>query len=74
MTDTMDRTDHRLSDTDDDDEIVAHIVKRDDQMRGYFEGKEITALCGTKWVPCKDYQGLPVCQACVAELARLRST
>jgi hypothetical protein len=42
-----------------------------DQMRGYFSGEPITALCGKKWVPSRDYQGLPICQACVDERDRL---
>lgn len=53
-----------------DSDAVAHIVTRDQQMKGYVEGKPIRALCGKVWVPSRDYQGLPVCQACVAERDR----
>lgn len=53
-----------------DSDAVAHIVTKDQQMKGYVEGKPIKALCGKVWVPSRDYQGLPVCQACVAERDR----
>ena len=46
---------------------VAHIVTKDQQMRGYVGGEPIKALCGKVWVPSRDYQGLPICQGCVDE-------
>lgn len=49
---------------------VAHIVHKDEQMRGYVGGQPIRALCGKVWVPSRDPQGLPVCQACVEERDR----
>ncbi|MGB7860598.1 MAG: DUF3039 domain-containing protein [Acidimicrobiia bacterium] len=49
---------------------VAHIVTKDQQMRGYVGGEAITALCGKVWVPSRDYKGLPVCQACADERDR----
>ena len=52
-------------------DAVAHIVMRDDQMKGYLTGETIQALCGKVWVPTRDYQGLPVCEACRAEQGRL---
>ncbi len=58
----------RLDDGESD--AVAHIVTKDQQMRGYVEGKPIRALCGKVWVPTRDYQGLPVCQPCVRERDR----
>jgi hypothetical protein len=54
-----------------DDEALAHIVMRDDQMKGYLTGEAIRALCGKTWVPTRDYQGLPVCQACSDERDRI---
>lgn len=54
-----------------DSDKVAHIVMKNDQMRGYFAGEPIKALCGKVWVPSRDYQGLPVCQACADERDRL---
>lgn len=53
-----------------DSDAVAHVVTKDQQMKGYFEGKPIRALCGKVWVPSRDYQGLPICRACVAERER----
>lgn len=50
---------------------VAHIVMKEDQMRGYLTGEPIRALCGKVWVPTRDYQGLPVCQPCSDERERL---
>lgn len=43
---------------------IAHIVWKDDQMRGYLEGIPIVALCGKKWIPSRDYKNLPVCEEC----------
>lgn len=56
-----------------DGDAVAHIVMKDDQMRGYVTGEPIKALCGKTWIPSRDYQGLPVCQACVEERDRIIS-
>lgn len=53
-----------------DSDGLAHIVTKDEQMRGYVGGQPIKALCGKVWVPTRDYAGLPVCQACVAERDR----
>jgi hypothetical protein len=44
---------------------------KDDQMRGYLTGEPIQALCGKVWIPSRDYQGLPLCQACREERDRL---
>jgi hypothetical protein len=66
---TLPRTDPRTSQDDSDE--YAHIVMRDDQMRGYVSGEPIEALCGKVWVPSRDYQRRPVCQACVEVRDRL---
>ena len=66
---TLRRPQPHLTEEDSDD--VAHIVMKGDQMRGYFTGEAITALCGKVWVPSRDYEGLPVCQACSDERDRL---
>lgn len=50
---------------------LAHIVMKEDQMRGYMTGEPIKALCGKVWVPTRDYQGLPVCQRCSDERDRI---
>lgn len=59
----------RTSQGDSDDH--AHIVMKDDQMRGYVAGEPIEALCGKIWVPSRDYRDRPVCQACIDERDRL---
>lgn len=72
MTDSRSRTlpiEKTVTDVGDED-AVAHIVTKDQQMKGYIEGKAIRALCGKVWVPSRDYQGLPVCRACAKERDR----
>lgn len=54
-----------------DSDEHAHIVMKEDQMRGYLSGEPIKALCGKIWVPSRDYEGLPVCQACSDERDRI---
>lgn len=56
---------------DDSPDEIAHIVMRDDQMRGYATGAAITALCGKVWIPTRDYEGLAVCPKCSAERDRI---
>lgn len=53
--------------------LVAHIVRKEDQMPGYL-GEEIEALCGKRWIPSRDFEGLPVCEACKAEAERIRAS
>jgi len=59
--------------SDGDGDGMAHIVTKDDQMKGYVTGEPIRALCGKVWVPSRDFQGLPVCQVCESERDRRRS-
>jgi len=68
-TETQRRGQPRLDDGD--AEHVAHIVMKSDQMRGYYAGEPIVALCGRTFVPSRDYEGLPVCQSCQDERDRL---
>jgi hypothetical protein len=44
-----------------------------DQLRGYVAGEAIVALCGKTFVPSRDYEGLPVCEACQGERDRILS-
>ena len=67
-TTTLRRPQPRTSNGDGDG--LAHIVSKDDQMKGYVSGEPIRALCGKVWVPSRDYQGLPVCQPCADERDR----
>lgn len=57
-----------------DEPKVAHIVTKEDQMQGYIFGKEITALCGEKWIPTRDYEGKPVCEPCFIALQQIKSS
>ncbi len=68
-TSTIHRRETRTSQGDNDE--VAHIVMKDDQMKGYMAGQPIKALCGKVWVPSRDYSGLPVCQKCTETRDRI---
>ncbi len=68
-TSTLPRTNPRTDSGDGDG--VAHIVTKEDQMRGYLTGEAIKALCGKVWVPSRDYEGLPICKTCEDERDRL---
>lgn len=59
---------------DSDEPIEAHIVMKNDQMRGYVEGQPIMALCGKIWVPGYDPTQLPVCERCKAKAASIVSS
>lgn len=48
---TVEEPDVRTNRGDSDE--VAHIVMKDDQMRGYMSGTPIQALCGKVWVPTR---------------------
>ncbi|MBJ7307237.1 MAG: DUF3039 domain-containing protein, partial [Acidimicrobiia bacterium] len=61
--DVSERQDTRPSDPDLEEGKVAHIIRKDDQMRGYVLGEEITALCGEKFIPTRDPYQYPVCEA-----------
>lgn len=71
MTDRDTSTLRRAQPSTGDGDSEAHIVMKDDQMKGYLIGQPIEALCGKVWIPTRDYQGLPVCQSCADERDRL---
>lgn len=58
----------QLGDTDNEAGNVAHIV--DQHIPGnsigdaIVFGTEIVALCGYRWIPTRDPQKFPVCEAC----------
>ncbi len=56
---------------DGDHERFAHIVKRDELADAMIFGKEITALCGKKWIPARDPEKFPVCPDCRDRLAAM---
>ncbi len=57
-----------LDDSIDDGEGdgLAHFVKKDDIIAATFSGKPAFALCGKRWVPNRNPEGLPVCPKCAA--------
>ena len=56
---------------DGDHERFAHIVRREELTDAMVYGKEITALCGKKWIPTRDPERFPVCPACRDALAAM---
>jgi hypothetical protein len=58
--------------SDGDHERFSHIVRKDDQMKGYVLGESVVALCGKVWVPSRDPEKYPVCPTCLEVLAVLR--
>lgn len=47
-----------------DHDLFSHYASKKDIERATFEGVEITALCGKKWRPSRDFTKFPVCQTC----------
>jgi hypothetical protein len=68
-TEVVERPDTRPSDPEVEEGKVAHIIRKDDQMRGYVLGEEITALCGERFIPTRDPERYPVCEGCREALA-----
>jgi hypothetical protein len=56
-----------------DDDRLAHIGRAADVNRAYVTGEEITALCGKRFVPSRDPERYPVCQACLAALQGIKA-
>ncbi len=57
---------------DGDHDRMSHVIRKNDEMKGYVMGEEVTALCGKKWVPSRDPQRYPVCPTCIEMLGQLR--
>jgi hypothetical protein len=72
--DVSERQDTRPSDPGLEEGKVAHIIRKDDQMRGYVLGEEITALCGEKFIPTRDPYQYPVCEGCRAALTMMNGS
>lgn len=55
----------------------AHIVDQRDPANdiatAVIEGREVTALCGYRWIPYREPQGRPVCEACVEAYGRIQA-
>jgi hypothetical protein len=56
---------------EDDDPEAAHIVTQKDLIHSQLTGRAIQALCGKWWVPRRNPDDYPLCQACVEVLNRL---
>lgn len=52
---------------------VAHIIRKEDQMKGYIEGTPVEALCGKVWVPTRDPEQYPVCEKCAEVLKGIQA-
>ena len=64
--DVLERPDLREKTTTDDGghERLAHYFAKADIERAYLEGAEITALCGKKDRPTRDFTKYPTCKTC----------
>jgi hypothetical protein len=47
-----------------DHDRFAHYFRKSDLESAFFDGVEITALCGKKDVPTRDFTKYPVCDSC----------
>lgn len=64
MSDVLEETVVTTSTEDGDHDLFAHYARKSDIERSMFEGVEITALCGKKWRPSRDFAKFPVCGTC----------
>lgn len=71
MSDTMERTEIIPTTDDAEPGMLAHIIRKSDEMRGYALGEEVEALCGYRWVPTREPYQFPVCEECKAILAAM---
>lgn len=55
-----------LQETDSDEAPdAAHIVTQKDLIHSQLTGEPIRALCGKMWVPRRNPDDFPMCQACI---------
>lgn len=64
MSDVLEETDVTTTTEEGDHDLFSHYAKKSDIERSMFDGVEITALCGKKWRPSRDFTKFPVCQTC----------
>lgn len=43
---------------------VAHLVPKARLLEGYVLGKRVDAVCGTRFIPSRDPDHLPLCSGC----------
>jgi hypothetical protein len=53
-----------LDDDSPGDLLVAHVILKSDQLRGYVRGEPVLALCGEEFVPTRDPEKFPECWDC----------
>ena len=58
--DTQPELDYETGDHD----RFSHYVTKEDAMKAYVDGVQVTALCGKKWIPSRDPEKFPVCPVC----------
>jgi hypothetical protein len=75
-TETLSEPDTTLDSNDPAD--CAHIVDQRDPANdiatAVVEGREVTALCGYRWIPYREPNGRPVCEPCVEAYGRLQNS
>lgn len=59
----LEREEVQITDNGDHD-TFAHYIKKNEFESVWFDGAEVEALCGKRWVPRKDPKVYPVCQTC----------
>lgn len=64
MTDLLEQTDTTTITDDGEHDLFSHYAHKADIERSMFDGVEITALCGKKWRPSRDFTRYPVCKTC----------
>lgn len=65
MSDTIIEEKVRPVDTESGDhDTFAHYALKKDIERAIFDGVEIVALCGKKWLPTRDFTEYPICPTC----------
>lgn len=58
---------------EDDHDVFAHYVERDQSTEAYVLGTPVVALCGKIWVPHRDPSKYPICPECEERLDDLVS-
>lgn len=53
------------------EEFVAHIVEKKRLTAAYILGLPIRAICGTIFIPTRDPEKYPTCEACFQTLSHL---
>lgn len=69
-TDVLEKPDLAITDDGDHDRF-AHLYHKADLALAFLEGKKITALCGKKDVPTRDFTKYPRCRTCQEALSAI---